>query len=85
MRDKISIDQFRGILYRPTPRLANKVVDYELSIRDPKTSTHHAIPREELLENVQNALNQYRDERDAGPEGVADKKAEVIKSAIRHK
>ena len=85
MSDKVSIDQFRGALYRPTPRLVNKIVDYELSTRDPKTSTHHSIPREELAQSMQNNVNRYRSERDAGPEGIADKKAGVIKAALRHK
>lgn len=85
MQDKVSIDQFRAIIYRSTPRLVNKIVDYELSIRDPKTSTHHSIPREELAQSMQNSVNRYRSERDAGPEGIADKKAGVIKAALRHK
>lgn len=54
--DKINIDQFRAVIYRPTPRLANAIVDYELSIRDPKKSTHHSIPREELVSDIQKAL-----------------------------
>jgi len=61
------------------------LVDYELSIRDPKTSTHHSIPREELLSDMQRGINRYRSERDAGPEGIADKKAGVIKKALLYK
>jgi hypothetical protein len=80
--DKINIDQFRAVIYRPTPRLANAIVDYELSIRDPKKSTHHSIPREELVSDIQRSLNRYRDERDAGPEGISEHKASVIRSAI---
>jgi hypothetical protein len=34
---------------------------------------------------AQNAVNRYRSERDAGPEGIADKKAGIIKSALRRK
>lgn len=85
MSDKVNIDQFRAILYRPTPRLNEKIVDYELSIRTPQNSTMHSIPREELLEKAQREINRYRDERDAGPEGVADRKAGIIKTALQRK
>lgn len=85
MSDKVNIDQFRGILYRPTPRINNKIVDYELSILTPQNSTMHSIPREELLENVQNNVNRYRAERDAGPEGIVGHKSAIIKTALRNK
>jgi hypothetical protein len=85
MSDKVNIDQFRGILYRPTPRLNEKIVDYELSIRTPQNSTLHSIPREELLETAQRNINRYRSERDAGPEGIADRKAGIIKTALQRK
>lgn len=85
MSNKVNIDQFRSVLYRPTPRLNAKIVDYELSIRTPQNSTLHSIPREELSEMAQNAVNRYRSERDAGPEGIADKEAGIIKSSLRRK
>lgn len=85
MSDKVNVDQFRSILYRPTPKLANTMVDYELAVRDPKTSTHHSIPREELVDSMQKNINRYRAERDAGPKGIVEHKATVIKNALRNK
>lgn len=85
MSNKVNIDQFRSVLYRPTPRLNAKIVDYELSIRTPQNSTLHSIPREELSEMAQRSVNQYRSERDAGPEGIVGKEAGIIQSALRHK
>lgn len=87
--DHISKDQFYSHLYRSTPRLSESAVNYLLATKDPSKSTYHAIPREQLLEEAQKGINQYRVQRDRGPEGIEAKKAaglqEVIKTRHKYK
>lgn len=85
--DHISKDQFYAVLYRSTPRLAEAAVNHLLATKDPSKSTYHAIPREQLLEEAQKGINQYRVRRDEGPEGIEAKKAAALQEIIktRHK
>ena len=87
--DHISKDQFYSYLYRPTPRLSEAAVNYVLATKNPSKSTYHAIPKEQLLEEAQKGINQYRVRRDSGPEGIAAKEAlglqEVIKNRHKYK
>lgn len=83
MSDKINIFQFRGLIYRPTPRVAGLVADHLLRSVNPETSNLHRMPRETMVRHAQDALNRYRDKRDAGPEGIEQDYADWIGQAIR--